>query len=176
MRFSFFGKFLKLTIDKSKKICYNIIVKLSRKLLKKIKRRIIMSENSNDFKKGTSNFRLVGKIKLTPNTFSIGKQSDSGFISNKMYIGVDCGGGNIVYSQLFDGYKKNDDGAITKKLFVHGSKADPNNPRRSIDDFDNKIEILWADRHSPSSRAGGSPHRAFCRPVPARPRFRKRCS
>lgn len=108
-----------------------------------------MSENSNDFKKGTSNFRLVGKIKLTPNTFSIGKQSDSGFISNKMYIGVDCGGGNIVYSQLFDGYKKNEDGAITKKLFVHGSKADPNNPRRSIDDFDNKIEILWADRHSP---------------------------
>lgn len=111
-----------------------------------------MATNSNDFKKGVCNFRLIGKVKLSDHTFDMERKSESGFVSNKMYLGVDCGSGNVVYSQLFDGYKLDEKGNITKKIFAHGSKEDPNNPKRRIDDYENKIDILWVDRHSPENK------------------------
>lgn len=102
---------------------------------------------SNDFKKGTASFKLVGKIRVTPNTFTMNKESESKFVSNKMYFGVDCGNGNVVYAEMFGGYKKDDDGNAISEIYVNGNKADPNNPNRMIDDYDNRFTIGWDERN-----------------------------
>lgn len=106
-----------------------------------------MAERNNDFKKGTANFRLVGKLRVTPNSFAMDKKSENNFISNKMYIGVECGNGNVVFSQMFGGYKVDDDDNAVSKIYAHGSKADPNNPKRSLDDYESKMEIPWDERN-----------------------------
>lgn len=103
-----------------------------------------MATQTNDFKKGAASFRLRGKLRFTPNTFTLNKKSDSGFISNQMYLGVDCGKGNVVYARMFDGYFGTPD--RQKKLYLHGKKADPSNPRRSVDDFSDQFVIDWSQR------------------------------
>lgn len=100
------------------------------------------NEVMNELKKGASSFKLVGKMTITPNTFKMENKSSSGFISNKMYVGVNCGKGNTVYAQMFGGYAESG----TSKLYLHGKQTDPNNPRRDIDDYSNQFEIAWGDR------------------------------
>jgi hypothetical protein len=95
----------------------------------------------SELKKGASSFKLVGKMVITPNTFKMESKSGSGYISNKMYVGVNCGKGNTVYAQMFGGYSNG-----TSKLYLHGKQADPNNARRDIDDYSNQFEISWDDR------------------------------
>lgn len=99
------------------------------------------NEVINELKKGASSFRLVGKMVITPNTFKMESKSDAGYISNKMYVGVNCGKGNTVYAQMFGGYYNG-----TSKLYLHGKQTDPNNPRRDTDDYSNQFEIGWDDR------------------------------
>lgn len=99
------------------------------------------NEVMNELKKGASNFKLVGKMVITPNTFKMESKSDSGYISNKMYVGVNCGKGNTVYAQMFGGYYND-----TTKLFLHGKQTDPNNPRRDTDDYGSQFEVAWGDR------------------------------
>lgn len=99
------------------------------------------NEVMNELKKGASSFRLVGKMVITPNTFKMESKSDAGYISNKMYVGVNCGKGNTVYAQMFGGYYNS-----TSKLYLHGKQIDPNNPRRDTDDYSNQFEIGWDDR------------------------------
>lgn len=108
-----------------------------------------MPSATNDFKKGISSFELVGKLHISPNTFSLDDKSKNGFISNKMYLGVDCGNGGVVFAEMWGGYSTNEDGDIISKLYVHGSKTDPNDTRRNIDDYDNRFEIAWEDREDP---------------------------
>ena len=108
-----------------------------------------MPSATNDFKKGISSFELVGKLHISPNTFSLDDKSKNGFISNKMYLGVDCGNGGVVFAEMWGGYSTNEDGDIVSKLYVHGSKTDPNDSRRSIDDYDNRFEVSWEDREDP---------------------------
>lgn len=107
-----------------------------------------MPTETNNFKKGTSNFTLTGKLRTGPNTFSLDKKSENNFISNKAYLGVDCGNGNVVFAELWGGYKVDDDDNVLTKLYVHGAKVDPNNPRRSVDDFDNRFEVFWDEREN----------------------------
>ena len=99
------------------------------------------NEVINELKKGASSFKLVGKMVITPNTFKMESKSATGYISNKMYVGVNCGKGNTVYAQMFGGYSNN-----ASKLYLHGKQTDPNNPRRDTDDYSNQFEIAWDDR------------------------------
>jgi hypothetical protein len=100
------------------------------------------NEVMNELKKGASSFKLVGKMMITPNTFKMESKSSAGFISNKMYVGVNCGKGNTVYAQMFGGYSESG----TSKVYLHGKQPDPNNSRRDIDDYSNQFEIAWGDR------------------------------
>ena len=100
------------------------------------------NEVMNELKKGASSFKLVGKMVITPNTFKMESKSSTGFISNKMYVGVNCGKGNTVYAQMFGGYAESG----TSKLYLHRKQVDPNNSRRDIDDYSNQFEIGWGDR------------------------------
>lgn len=100
------------------------------------------NEVMSELKKGASSFKLVGKMVITPNTFKMESKSGTGFISNKMYVGVNCGKGNTVYAQMFGGYSESG----TSKLYLHGKQTDPNNPRRDTDDYSNQFEIGWGDR------------------------------
>lgn len=99
------------------------------------------NEVISELKKGASGFRLVGKMVITPNTFKMESKSGTGYISNKMYVGVNCGKGNTVYAQMFGGYSNS-----ASKLYLHGKQTDPNNPRRDVDDYANQFEITWDDR------------------------------
>ena len=101
------------------------------------------NEVMNELKKGASSFKLIGKMVITPNTFKMESKSSTGYISNKMYVGVNCGKGNTVYAQMFGGYS---DSGSASKLYLHGKQADPNNTRRDIDDYSNQFEIAWNDR------------------------------
>ena len=49
------------------------------------------NEVVSELKKGASSFKLVGKMVITPNTFKMESKSGTGYISNKMYVGVNCG-------------------------------------------------------------------------------------
>lgn len=99
------------------------------------------NEVMSELKKGASSFKLVGKMVITPNTFKMESKSGTGYISNKMYVGVNCGKGNTVYAQMFGGYSNS-----ASKLYLHGKQTDPNNPRRETDDYSNQFEIAWDDR------------------------------
>ena len=99
------------------------------------------NEVMTEIKKGASDFKLVGKMVITPNTFRMESKSGTGYISNKMYVGVSCGKGNTVYAQMFGGYTDS-----TSKLYLHGKQVDPNNSRRDIDDYSNQFEVMWDDR------------------------------
>lgn len=99
------------------------------------------NEVVSELKKGASSFKLVGKMVITPNTFKMESKSGTGYISNKMYVGVNCGKGNVVYAQMFGGYSNS-----ASKLYLHGKQTDPNNPRRDTDDYSNQFEIGWDDR------------------------------
>lgn len=99
------------------------------------------NEVMSELKKGASSFKLVGKMVITPNTFKMESKSGTGYISNKMYVGVNCGKGNTVYAQMFGGYSNS-----ASKLYLHGKQTDPNNPRRDTDDYSNQFEIAWDDR------------------------------
>lgn len=100
-----------------------------------------MAKEVFELKKGTNNFKLVGKMVITPNTFKMESKSNSGYISNQMYVGVNCGHGNTVFAKMFGGYYNG-----TSKLYLHGKQPDPGNPRREIDKYDDQFEAAWDDR------------------------------
>ena len=109
-----------------------------------------MAKDKNEaipLKKGKATFNLVGKAKVNDYTFDIDHKYDSGWTSNIMNIGVDCGDGNVVYAEMSGGYfleeyKKDN------KIYVHGVKQDEND--KTVDDWDNTFTIDWDDRNDPS--------------------------
>ena len=98
-------------------------------------------------KKGKASFTLIGKAKINDYTFDLDHEYDSGWTSNNMNIGIDCGDGNVVYAEMSGGYfpaKYNRD----NKVYVHGVKVDDNG--KNVDDYENTFTIDWDDRNDSS--------------------------
>ena len=98
-------------------------------------------------KKGKASFTLIGKAKINDYTFDLDHEYDSGWTSNNMNIGIDCGDGNVVYAEMSGGYfpaKYNRD----NKVYVHGVKVDDNG--KNVDDYENTFTIDWYDRNDSS--------------------------
>ena len=98
-------------------------------------------------KKGKASFTLIGKAKINDYTFDLDHEYNSGWTSNNMNIGIDCGDGNVVYTEMSGGYfpaKYNRD----NKVYVHGVKVDDNG--KNVDDYENTFTIDWDDRNDSS--------------------------
>ena len=109
-----------------------------------------MAKDKNEatpLKKGKATFNLVGKAKVNDYTFDIDHKYDSGWTSNIMNIGVDCGDGNVVYAEMSGGYFPNEY-KKDNKIYVHGVKQDEND--KTVDDWDNTFTIDWDDRNDPA--------------------------
>jgi hypothetical protein len=87
-------------------------------------------------KKGKASFNLIGRVRLTENTFSLDTTYDSGWTSNKMYIGIDCGNGNIVYGEMSGGYFPDRDNILRGY-----DKTEKDESGKS-----KMVEIAWEDR------------------------------
>lgn len=87
-------------------------------------------------KKGKASFNLIGRAKVTDKTFNLDNSYDSGWTDNQMYLGVDCGNGNIVYGEMRGGFFPDDDNIL--RAF---SKTDKDDYGKS-----KMVEIAWEDR------------------------------
>lgn len=87
-------------------------------------------------KRGKASFTLIGKAKITDKTFNLNNSYDSGWTDNQMYIGIDCGMGNIVYSELRGGFFPNRDNIL------RGYSKDNRDENGKSD----VVEIAWEDR------------------------------
>lgn len=81
-------------------------------------------------------FNLIGKIKITENTFKLDKTYDSGWTANEMYLGVNCGEGNLVYVSLSGGFFPDRDNVLSAY-----SKEEKDAKGNAV-----RIEIAWEDR------------------------------
>lgn len=87
-------------------------------------------------KKGKATFNLIGKVKVTDKTFNLDNTYDSGWTDNSMYVGVDCGNGNIVYAEMRSGFFPNKENVI--RAFDKTEKDDSGKSK--------SVEIVWEDR------------------------------
>ena len=87
-------------------------------------------------KKGKAAFTLIGKAKVTDKTFNLDNTYDSGWTDNQMYLGVDCGNGNMVYGEMRGGFFPDDD-----NILRGFSKDDRDDSGKS-----KQVEIAWEDR------------------------------
>lgn len=87
-------------------------------------------------KKGKASFNLIGSVKITDKTFNLNNTYDSGWTDNIMYVGIDCGQGNVVYAEMRGGFFPDRD----NKIFAF-SKEDKDANGRS-----QSVEIAWEDR------------------------------
>lgn len=94
------------------------------------------SKERKALKKGKAAFTLIGKTKVTDKTFNLDNSYDSGWTDNQMYLGVDCGNGNMVYGEMRGGFYPDDDNIL--KGF---SKNEKDNEGKS-----KQVEIAWEDR------------------------------
>ena len=92
-------------------------------------------------KKGRASFQLIGKAKINDYTYKIENEYDSGWVDNQLNLGVDCGNGNVVYTEMRGGYSTKNDNVV----YVHGIKEDEN--KKKQDDFENRFTIDWDDRN-----------------------------
>lgn len=101
-------------------------------MAKKYERKDLVKKNWN------STFELIGKVKITDNTFSLENRSEkSDWLWNKMNLYVDCGEKHgSVFCQLMGGYGTTRNNLI----YVHGKKDD------GTDDFENHYTIDFEDR------------------------------
>jgi len=98
-------------------------------------------EDKKQLKKGQSLFQLIGEAKITDFTFKMNETTKkSDWVWNQLNLGVDCGGGNVVYADLMGGYGAERDNL----LYVHGQKE--NDKGKTVDDFGNQYTIAWEDR------------------------------
>lgn len=94
------------------------------------------SKERKALKKGKAAFTLIGKARVTDKTFNLDNSYDSGWTDNQMYLGVDCGNGNIVYGEMRGGYFPEDD-----NILRGFSKDDRDGDGKSI-----QVEVAWEDR------------------------------
>ena len=97
-------------------------------------------EEQLGLKKGKAQFLLIGEAKVNDYTFTIDKDTTkSDWVWNQMNLGVDCGNGNVIYSDMMGGYGSERDNVV----YVHGIKEVD---EKKQEDFDNKFTIDWDDR------------------------------
>ncbi len=94
------------------------------------------SKERKTLKKGKAAFTLIGKVKVTDKTFNLDNSYDSGWTDNQMYLGVDCGNGNMVYGEMHGGFFPDDDNILRR--FSKDNKDD--------DGKSKQVEIAWEDR------------------------------
>lgn len=94
------------------------------------------SKERKALKKGKAAFTLIGKAKVTDKTFNLDNDYDSGWTDNQMYLGVDCGNGNMVYGEMRGGFFPDDDNIL--RGFSKDDKDD--------DGKSKQVEIAWEDR------------------------------
>lgn len=94
------------------------------------------SKERKAMKKGKAAFTLIGKAKVTDKTFNLDNSYDSGWTDNQMYLGVDCGNGNMVYGEMRGGFFPDDDNIL--RGFSKDDKDD--------DGKSKQVEIAWEDR------------------------------
>ena len=94
------------------------------------------SKERKALKKGKAAFTLIGKAKVTDKTFNLDNSYDSGWTDNQMYLGVDCGNGNMVYCEMRGGFFPDDDNIL--RGFSKDDKDD--------DGKSKQVEIAWEDR------------------------------
>ena len=94
------------------------------------------SKERKALKKGKAAFTLIGKAKVTDKTFNLDNSYDSGWTDNQMYLGVDCGNGNMVYGEMRGGFFPDDDNIL------RGFSKDD----RDDDGKSKQVEIAWEDR------------------------------
>lgn len=87
-------------------------------------------------KKGRTAFNLIGRARITDKTFNLDNTYDSGWTDNSMYIGVDCGKGNIVYAEMRSGFFPDKDNVI--RAYDKTEKDDTGKSK--------SVEIAWEDR------------------------------
>lgn len=87
-------------------------------------------------KKGKAQFNLIGRVKLADNTFNLDHTYDSGWTDSGMYVGIDCGNGNVVYAEMKSGFFPDRDNVI--RAYSKDEK-DENGKSKSV-------EIAWEDR------------------------------
>ena len=91
-------------------------------------------------KKGKAGFTLIGKAKVTDKTFNLDNTYDSGWTDNQMYLGVDCGNGNIVYAEMRSGFFPDKDNVI--RAYDKNEKDESGKSK--------SVEIAWEDRFDES--------------------------
>ena len=87
-------------------------------------------------KKGKATFNLIGRVKVTDKTFNLDNTYDSGWTDNSMYVGVDCGNGNVVYAEMRSGFFPDGDNVI--RAYSKDERDD--------DGKSKSVEIAWEDR------------------------------
>lgn len=87
-------------------------------------------------KKGKASFNLIGRVKVTDKTFNLDNSYDSGWTDNSMYVGVDCGGGNVIYAEMRSGFFPDKDNVI--RAYSKDGKDDEGKSK--------SVEIAWEDR------------------------------
>lgn len=87
-------------------------------------------------KKGKASFNLIGRVKVTDKTFNLDNSYDSGWTDNSMYVGVDCGGGNVIYAEMRSGFFPDKDNVI--RAYSKDEKDDTGKSK--------SVEIAWEDR------------------------------
>lgn len=91
-------------------------------------------------KKGKATFNLIGRAKVTDKTFNLDNSYDSGWTDNQMYLGVDCGSGNIVYAEMRSGFFPDKDNVI--RAYDKNEKDDSGKSK--------SVQIAWEDRFDES--------------------------
>lgn len=89
-------------------------------------------------KKGKATFNLIGRVKVTDKTFNLGNSYDSGWTDNSMYVGVDCGNGNTVYTEMRSGFYSDPDKESVIRAYSKDEKDDAGKSK--------SVEIAWEDR------------------------------
>lgn len=98
------------------------------------------STEKKALKKGKATFNLIGRVKVTDKTFNLDNSYDSGWTDNQMYLGVDCGNGNIVYAEMRSGFFPDKDNVI--RAYDKNEKDESGKSK--------SVEISWEDRFDES--------------------------
>lgn len=96
-------------------------------------------ELKTPLKRGKASFTFVGEAKLNQYTYKIDEVSKSGWQYNVLNLGIDCGKGNVVYSEMMGGFST----VKPTALYVNDK-----------DDFKNNYQIDFEDRFIPAILEG----------------------
>jgi hypothetical protein len=89
--------------------------------------------------RGRASFNLIGRIRVTDKTFNLGTTYGSGWTDNQMYLGTDCGEGNVVFAEMRGGFFPDRDNTIM--VFEK---------ERDSEGKSTRTEIAWEDRFDES--------------------------